>query len=103
MGGERMAERVWRCAFRQPERAAHPRHRQLHDARRKRSTLRADEQRARWLESIGAKRQIVLDRLAHRWNDRRGARLLAFADDRDCIRFADWRVAASDRKGLGDA
>ena len=37
-------------------------------------------------ESKGAKRQIVLDRLANRRNDRRRARFLAFADDRDGIR-----------------
>ena len=103
MGGERMAERVWRRALRQAERAAHPRHRQLHDARRQRAAFRADEQRAGGLESIGAKRQIVLDRLAHRRNDRRRARLLALADDRDGVRFADRRVGASDRKGFGDA
>ena len=55
------------------------------------------------LSAIGAKRQIVLDRLAHRRNDRRRARLLALADDRDGVRFADRRVGASDRERLRDA
>ena len=87
MGGERMAERVRRRGFGQAERAAHPRHRQLHDARRQRAAFRADEQRAGRLEDKGAERQIILDRLAHRSDDRRRAGLLALADDRDGVRF----------------
>src|SRR3984957_16508956 len=58
MGGEGMAERMWRRAFRQAERAAHPRHRELHDARRQRAPLRANEQRASGLERKGGKRQV---------------------------------------------
>ena len=98
-----MAKRVRRCTFRQPERAAHARHRQLHDARRQGPAFRADEQRAGGLKNIGANRQIILNRCAHRGDDRRRARLLAFADDRQCIRFADRRIDASDRERLGDA
>ena len=103
MGGERMAERVRRRGLGQAERAAHPRHRQLHDARRQWAAFRADEQRAGGLEGKRAKRQIILDRLAHGRDDRRRARLLAFADDRDGVRFADRRVGASDRERLRDA
>ena len=87
----------------QAERAAHPRHRELHDARRQRAAFRADEQRAGGFEGIGAERQIVLDRRAHRGNDRRRAGLPSLADDRDGVRFADGRVGAPDRKRFRDA
>src|SRR5271156_3509887 len=81
MRGERMAKRVRRRAFGQAERAAHPRHRQLHDAWRQGPAFRADEQWASGRKRKGAKRQIVLYRLANWRNDRRRARLLALADD----------------------
>src|SRR6202034_366611 len=81
MRGEGMAQRMRRRGFGQAERAAHPRHRQLHDAWRQGSAFRADEQRAGGLERKWAKRQIVLDRLANRRNDRRRAGLLALADN----------------------
>ena len=68
-----------------------------------RAAFRADEQRASGLERVGAERQIILDRLANWGDDRRRARLLALADDRNGIRFADWRVGASDRERLRDA
>ena len=67
------------------------------------TAFRADEQRAGGLEREGAKRQIVLDRLANRRNDRRRARLLALADNRDGVRFAGRRVSAPDRERLRDA
>ena len=44
-------------------------------------------------ERVGAEGEIVFDRLAHRRDDRRGAGLLALADDRHRIDRADRRVA----------
>ena len=103
VGGEGMAQRMRRRGVGQAERAAHARHRQLHDPRRQSAALRADEQRPVGFEREGAEREVVLDRLAHRRDDRRRARLLALADDRDRVRLADRRVGASDRQRLGDA
>ncbi len=47
MRGERMPQRMRRRGLGQPERAAQPRHGELHDARRQRAAFGADEQRAR--------------------------------------------------------
>src|SRR5580692_1052581 len=46
MRGEGMAQRMRRRRFGKPERAAQPRHRQLHEARRQRAAFGADKQRA---------------------------------------------------------
>ena len=80
VGGEGMAQRVRRRAVGQPERAAHPLHRKLHDARRQRPALGADEERPVGRQRIGAEAQIVLDRGAHRRDDRRRACLAALAE-----------------------
>ena len=97
MGGEGVAQRVRGRAVGQAERAAHNLHRQLHDARGQPPAFGADEQRAVGFQGIGAEREIVLDRLAHGRDDRRDARLLALADDRDRLDGADRRIGAADR------
>ena len=97
-----MAECMWRRGFGgQARRASAPSPNA--DARQSRAALAPTNNGPAGVERIGAKRQILLDRPAHRGDDRRRAGLLAFADDRD---RHPYRRSARRRVGLerlGDA
>ena len=78
-------KRVRRRGFGQAERAAQPRHRQLHDARRQRAALGADEQRAVVGQVVRTKRDISGDELLDLRQHRHHARLAALAGDGDRV------------------
>ena len=85
MGGEGVPQRMRRRRIGQAQRAAQPRHRQLHNARQQRTAARADEQRAVRRQVERAERNIVGDQFGDLRQHRHHARLVAFAGDSDGV------------------
>src|ERR1700675_3004006 len=87
--GEGMPQRVRRRGLRQAERAAQPRHGELDDARRQRTALGADKQRAVVGQVEGTERDVIRDQLGDLRQQRDHALLAAFSHYGDGVAGAD--------------
>src|SRR5262245_21401358 len=85
MRRERVAQSMRRGSVGQPERAAQPRHRQLHNTRRQGFAARSNKKRPVWGIVVRTKREVVGDRLRYLRKHGYHARLIALSSHGEAV------------------